>query len=391
MERANRKISNNQSFIARNYWLWVVVAFILYPLSAIFSAITEGGHILLRSRAMLGEGIAPIIITIILVLMIECLKYFLGKGAVDDLQANPFSEGGSALAAFAVKFVGFIGIMTFSIMLSVNGAGMMNEHFRKTVKPVNTEAGYLDESAIVARYDQELLPHRENIKQYSSIKWKGTITVDARRMIRAEQRQIDRIIAARDTELARARENNDGMKSEWVADTQENSSYAMGFAGLGEAVCLFCLIFIGIYDDGIKKQVRGVTLRTYDVTPIQRPTIAPQRNAPALVTAQKRPEIMRELREKQAQQAPQQAPAQQVEEPKTVVHTAFDLEDEIKSMSPQERAVLLSVMIQRQRSTIRTNKQRIADKEKKGISDINTQVAAIQNAEAKINYYQSFL
>jgi hypothetical protein len=141
---------------------------------------------------------------------------------------------------------------------------------------------------------------------------------------------------------------------------------------------------------GMRMLKRNISM---DVTPQSRPTV--QRNAqPALVTAEKkRPEIMQELRERQeAQQAPQQAPAQQAEEPKTVVHTAFgDLEDEIKSMSPQERAVLLSVMIQKQRSTIRTNKQRIADKEKKGISDINTQVAAIQNAEAKINYYQSFL
>jgi hypothetical protein len=140
-------------------------------------------------------------------------------------------------------------------------------------------------------------------------------------MIRAEQRQIDKIIAARDTELARARENNDGMKSEWAADTQENSSYAMGFAGLGEAVCLFCLIFIGIYDDGIKKQVRGVTLRTHDVTPIHRPTISPQRNAPALVTAEKRPEIMRELREKQAQQA---QPEQGQNQVATRVYAATD-------------------------------------------------------------------
>ena len=147
----------------------------------------------------------------------------------------------------------------------------------------------------------------------------------------------------------------------------------------------------------IEKGAEAYGMRTFkrntslEVTPQSRPTV--QRNAqPALVTAEKRPEIMRELREKQAQQAPQQSPAQQVEEPKTVVHTAFeDFEGEIKAMSPQERAVLLSVMIQRQRSTIRTNKQRIADKEKKGISDTNTQVVAIQNAEAKINYYQSFL
>lgn len=255
MERANRKAAHATSFIARNYWLWVVVAFVLYPLSAVFSAVTEGGHILIRARAMLGEGWVPMAITLILVIMIESLKYFLGKGTVDDLQANPFSEGGAALAAFTVKTLGFLAIMTFSVMLSVNGAGVMNDYFRKTVKPVTSEVGYLDESAIIARYDQELLPHRENIKQYAEIKWKGTITVDARRMIRAEQRQIDQIIAARDTELARARANNDEMKTTWVSDTQENSSYAMGFAGLGEAICLFCLIFIGVYDDGIKKQV----------------------------------------------------------------------------------------------------------------------------------------
>ena len=143
----------------------------------------------------------------------------------------------------------------------------------------------------------------------------------------------------------------------------------------------------------IQKAVEAYGMKSYkrniivEVTPQSRPTV--QRNAqPSLVTAEKRPEIMRELREKQAQQAP----AQQVEEPKTVVHTAFeDFEGEIRAMSPQERAVLLSVMIQRQRSTIRTNKQRISEKEKKGVSDTSTQVAAIQNAEAKINYYQSFL
>jgi len=145
----------------------------------------------------------------------------------------------------------------------------------------------------------------------------------------------------------------------------------------------------------IEKGAEAYGMRTFkrntslEVTPQSRPTVT--RNQPALVTAQKRPEIMRELREKQEQQAPQQAPAQQAEEPKTVVHTAFGLEDEIKSMSPQERAMLLSVMIQKQRSTIRTNKQRIADKEKKGISDTSTQLAAIQNAEARIDYFKSFM
>jgi hypothetical protein len=185
-----------------------------------------------------------------------------------------------------------------------------------------------------------------------------------------------------------------------VQDIAEESAWS---AARYWSVYLFGAMLIGfgyiLELNFIAKGVEAYGMKTYkrnvsvEVTPQSRP-INPQRNAqPALVTAEKkRPEIMQELRERQeAQQAPQQAPAQH-EEPKTVVHTAFEgLEDEIKSMSPQERAVLLSVMIQRQRSTIRTNKQRIADKEKKGVSDTSTQVAAIQNAEAKINYYQSFL
>ena len=185
-----------------------------------------------------------------------------------------------------------------------------------------------------------------------------------------------------------------------VQDIAEESAWS---AARYWSVYLFGAMLIGfgyiLELNFIAKGVEAYGMKTYkrnvsvEVTPQSRPAVT-RNQQPALVTAEKkRPEIMQELRERQeAQQAPQQAPAQQVEEPKTVVHTAFgDLEDEIKSMSPQERAVLLSVMIQKQRSTIRTNKQRIADKEKKGISDINTQVAAIQNAEAKINYYQSFL
>lgn len=59
---------------------------------------------------------------------------------------------------------------------------------------------------------------------------------------------------------------------------------------------------------GMKAYKRNVSM---DVTPQSRPTV--QRNAqPALVTAEKRPEIMRELREKQAQQAQPENPQNQV-------------------------------------------------------------------------------
>jgi len=254
-QRASRREQHSRSFIARNFWLWVVVAYLVYPLASIFSALTEGGHIFLRAKAALGEGLAPWIVTVILVLLIELLKFFLGKGAVDDLQANPFSQGGSTLAAFFVKALGFIGIMAFSITLSVQGAEVINNYMRKNYQPVSVDPSYVDENAIIARYEQELLPHRTNIQQYQNIRWKGTITVDARRMIRKEQDQVDKILAARDAELARVRANNDELKGEWKQETEANGNYAMGFAGVGEVICLLAIIFIGVYDDGIRREV----------------------------------------------------------------------------------------------------------------------------------------
>jgi len=256
-ERAVKREKESASFIARNFWLWVVIAYLVYPLAAVFSALTEGGHIYLRSKAALGEGIAATVVTAILVVLIETLKFFLGKGSVDDLQANPFSQGGSVLAAFFVKVLGFVAVMAFSVSLSVKGAGVMNDYMRKHYQPVTQEADYVDEAAIIARYDQELLPHRQNIQQYQQIRWKGTITVDARRMISSEQAQIDKILAARDVEIARVRANNDDLKGAWKAETEENHGYAMTFAGVGEVICLLALIFIGIYDDGIKNEVLG--------------------------------------------------------------------------------------------------------------------------------------
>jgi hypothetical protein len=285
-DRAISKATDGQSFIIRNFWMWVVIAYVVYPAAAIFSALTEGGHILIRAQAALGEGNAAWAVTALLVLMIETLKFFLGKGTVDDIQANPFSQGGATLSMFVLKAIGFAGIMFLSVNLSVTGAGLINETIRKHSRPVTSEAGYVDESGIISRYDAELKPHRDNIREYQGIRWKGTITVAAQRMIRAEQAQIDKIIAARDIELARVRTENDQLKSDWVATTEDNSSYAMGFAGIGEAIALLALIFIGIYDDGIKREaVKGTA--TVVAPPLYNPS---DYGSAALLAAATKPE-----------------------------------------------------------------------------------------------------
>lgn len=248
-QRAAGKLEHRENFIARNYWLWVAVAFVFYPLSSIFSALTEGGHVLIRMKATMGDGLAPMIVTILLVALIEGLKFFLGKGAIDDIQAGVFSEGGAYLYAFVLKALGFIAIIAYSITLSVKGAPEINEYLRTQVKLVQPE--YISLDSINSRYDAEILPYQGNIDKYSQTTWKGKIVSEARQMIMAEQKNIDRIEERRNTELNRAILENDKIGQDFEERTASNGQWAMGFAGLGEVICIFCLIFIGIYDDGI--------------------------------------------------------------------------------------------------------------------------------------------
>lgn len=250
-QRAADKVAYADSFIARNYWLWVLVAFVAYPISSILSAMTEGGHVFLRLSAT-GSPIIAWTGTVLIVILIESLKYILGKGAVDDLQAGVFSSDRSFVAAFFVKALGFIAVMGFSIFLSVSGAPDINEYLRKQMKPV--EAEYVNLEDINSQFDNEALPFHNNIATYKKTTWKGKIVEDARKMIMKEQDQIAAIEARRSAALAAAMEENSRIRAEWEEQTAKNGNYMTGFAGLGEAICIFCLIFIGIYDDGLKKE-----------------------------------------------------------------------------------------------------------------------------------------
>jgi|GEM_PF-5943819 len=259
-QRAQDKMQYQDNFIAQNYWLWVVFAFVLYPLAAVFSALTEGGHVYLRTKESLGLGILPWAITILVVILVEAPKFFLGKGAVDDIQAGVFSDRGPRLALFIVKVLGFIAVMAFSINLSIQGAPVINQEFRKHYKPLAAE--YINVDSINANYDDQVAIHRVNIANYEKTTWKGKIVGDARKMIMKEQGLIEGLEARRSEDLSRTQAENDQIRKDHEAKTAENGQWAMGFAGFGEVLCLFCLVLIGIYDNGIKGQAKteGQTL-----------------------------------------------------------------------------------------------------------------------------------
>jgi uncharacterized membrane protein len=251
-QRAQARAAENDSFIARNYWLWVIIAFVAYPLASMLSAFTEGSNVWFRISATGAPTLLVVLVVGMLVILIEVLSYILGKGAIDDIQAGVFSRGPADIGMWAIKTVGFIAIMGFSVFLSVNGAPLLNEKLRKAYTP--PEVSFVSIDSINAAYNAQILPHQENISRMQRTTWKGSITRDASRSINKSQALMAEIEARRTADLTAAQAENQRLRAEWLEETETNSSYAMGFAGLGELIKLFCLIFIGLYDQGLSEE-----------------------------------------------------------------------------------------------------------------------------------------
>lgn len=254
LNRAATRQVERGSFIARNYWLWIAIAWVVYPIAALWSAATAGGNIFLRLKIAAGDAWFVYALAGSIAVMIEVLKYFTGKTAIDDYQAGAWYNGGAERVSMLVKAVGFVAIMVFSVNLSLSGAKLANDYFREKFKPVETEAGFVDVSAVNARYDAQLNQHYKNIADYKKIQWRGVVTVPAQRMISREQRAIDKILAERESEVSRANSKNDATEAEHEAETLTNGNFLRGLAGVGEVIVIFCLIFIGIYDDGLRAE-----------------------------------------------------------------------------------------------------------------------------------------
>lgn len=247
--KAAQEYSVKQSFIGRNTMLFYLVCGI-YFVAAMWSITTAGGNIYIRLETAMGNGYIPLMLAGLLAVTIVTLQYVTGKGMVDDLQVNAFKGTVAERAMLYLKGVAFILVTIFSIILSVNGAQIANHWYRSTI---NTPA-LMDENAAINTIDDRIMASEKRIQQYSAIKWKGTTTVDARRMIVTEQTNIANLQKLRESEITRIRDINQAKIVQHEIQTNENGNFLAHLAGVGELVCLFCIIFIGIYDDGIYRE-----------------------------------------------------------------------------------------------------------------------------------------
>jgi len=248
-KNAAKEYSVKQSFIGRNTSLYYLVCGI-YLVAAMWSITTAGGNIYIRLETAMGDGIIPLMLAGLLAVTIVTLQYVTGKGTVDDLQVNAYKGTVAERAMLYLKGVAFILVTIFSIILSVNGAQIANHWYRSTI---NTPT-LIDENLALQNIDNRIIAAEKRIQEYSGIKWKGTTTVDARRMIVTEQKNIDRLQNLRGAEVIRIRDINHAKQAQHAIETSANGNFLAHLAGVGELVCLFCIIFIGIYDDGIYRE-----------------------------------------------------------------------------------------------------------------------------------------
>jgi len=85
--------------------------------------------------------------------------------------------------------------------------------------------------------------------------WKGKIVEDGRRLAKKAADQKATIETNRQAEIAAAISENNRRTEYYNSKLQHSGAWFTGFAGLGEVIKLICLIFIGNYEAGARKEV----------------------------------------------------------------------------------------------------------------------------------------
>ncbi|MEM9928838.1 MAG: hypothetical protein AAF840_03375 [Bacteroidota bacterium] len=252
--RAQERLAGRSSFIGRNLAIWIFVTWILYPIGASLSAFTEGYYV----YYILGDTALPSIrlaITILFCVMIEGAVLFLGKGAIDDLQAGALAGTGGERFLFTIKVIGFFICFGLSIFLSLRGGPQFQEEREKNHNPV-AEMLTLESDA-EAIYASDKATQEQIIADSRNTKWKGTITGSAMKAMRAAQAEVTRINGLIEAQKVRIRQENEQIKTEYAAELATTTSQAFTLTGVGQIVVFFCILFNGLFNQEVEREFGG--------------------------------------------------------------------------------------------------------------------------------------
>lgn len=259
--KATDKLRKDTSFVRRNYPVFWI-ALIMYILCTVFSGAAIFAHVNIRAGEIFSPLWASILTGVITVIILGA--QFMFKFVVDDWQARVVTKGGPDFAMMLFKAALGTAGMIFAITLSYQGAAKITDHVRKEEQAQNV--ALISADSIRAYYDARIADKKESVKQQEKTKWKGSITSGANKNLTVLYSDIAQLESEREAAVKDAQARNDAIVLEYNADTDENKSYAKGFAGIAEALALLCIILIGIFDDGLKKEARSIGVTVEEET-----------------------------------------------------------------------------------------------------------------------------
>lgn len=254
--RIQNSVQDKTSFIGRNVALNYLLLYFLYPIAAIYSAFTGGSALLVYIQSITNHFTAAITLTVLVAIVIEVAKYFFGNAVSDDVRQHVWTESTNHVTAFVLKSVAFVGVFAFSVTLSLTGAPDVAQDYRETTTPVDVRLVNLD--SINAYYDAQIGAERDDIAAGGKMTWKGAIIADGRAVIKTAKANISEYETKRTMAINEAQATNTETIKEYDSETAKAGNWLTGFAGLGEALAIIILLFVGNYQSGAEKEVLEV-------------------------------------------------------------------------------------------------------------------------------------
>lgn len=252
-------IAHNSGFITVESRLAPLKRFATLAVIAllIWSAALEFAFFYTGFVEMLGNTIVALTITMLLVLLLEAAKFYLGAFAFRFIVHGWLKEGWAYRLAFMIVLPLSIAVFVGSIFLNTKGAPQVATFFNShTHKPdlVNLDT-------INIYFDNCQASLREEKENALNIKRKGKPTYQATLLLSQIQEQSNRIEIQRDSTLARAQRQNALILSQSNSKATDWGTWLSRFGGFGEGLTLFFLLFIEVYDKARQAQSNKQTTK----------------------------------------------------------------------------------------------------------------------------------
>lgn len=241
IERRKQTLSSEgpKTFMMRNFPLYIFMMFLIYPLAAFFSGLTEGFYVFSNFEKTLNSPSLAIFLTAIIVILIEGGSIVLGKSVFEDIRAGALGGSKNEIFVFVLKTIGFLTCYTFSVILSIGGAPETTTRIKEQRSPV----ALISIDSIHLKYDAMLAAEDADIAAGKKMTYRSVVISDGRKIIQAAKERKENIDTDRRTDIQKAEAENLKREEKYNSDTVKTGRWTMKFTGIGQLLMLLCLFF----------------------------------------------------------------------------------------------------------------------------------------------------